>query len=68
MKSALEIVAFSQGCEIRGILNLLDVAREALDRNGFSLAAAHLDMATIAVSESKAAADAGDFQDLPILQ
>lgn len=51
MKSAIEIVAFSQGSDIIGILNLLEVTREALDRNGYTLAAAHLDMATIAISE-----------------
>ncbi|NLR71246.1 hypothetical protein HGI47_10205 [Novosphingobium sp. ERN07] len=61
-------MAFSQGCEISGILNLLDVAREALDRNGFALAAAHLDMATIAVVE-RGAADAGaEFRDMPVCQ
>jgi hypothetical protein len=51
MKSAIEIVAFSQGSDIIGILNLLEVTREALDRSGYTLAAAHLDMATIAISE-----------------
>ena len=51
MKSALEIVAFSQGSEITGILGLLEVAQEALDRNGLAMAAAHLDMAVIAIAE-----------------
>lgn len=49
MKSALEIVAFSRGSDLVGILNLLEVTREALDRNGHTLAAAHLDMAFIAL-------------------
>jgi len=52
MKSALEIVAFSQGSEIAGILGLLEVAQEALDRNGEVMAAAYLDMAIIALAES----------------
>jgi len=51
MKSAIEIVAFSQGSDLIGILNLLEVTREALDRNGYTLAATHLDMATSAISE-----------------
>lgn len=51
MKSALEIVAFSRGSDLIGILNLLEVARAALDRNGYALAAAHLDMAFIAVAD-----------------
>lgn len=50
MKSALEIVAFSRGCDLIGILNLLEVTRDALDRNGHTLAAAHLDMAFIALA------------------
>lgn len=33
-----------------GILNLLEVTRDALDRNGHTLAAAHLDMAFIALA------------------
>lgn len=65
MKSALEIVAFAQGSELAGIGALLDVAREALDRNGYTLAAAHLDMASIAVAE---ACGDGAFGDVPVLQ
>jgi len=51
MKTALEIVAFSQGSEIAGILGLLEVVQDALDRNGLTMAAAHLDMALIAIVE-----------------
>lgn len=51
MKSAIEIVAFSQGSQTKGILSLIEVAREALDRNGYHLAAAHLDMAFLSVAD-----------------
>jgi hypothetical protein len=51
MKSAIKIVAFAQGCQTKGILSLIEVAREALDRNGYHLAAAHLDMAFLSVAD-----------------
>jgi hypothetical protein len=52
MLSALELVAFAQGCETTGTLALLEVARKALNRTGNRLAAAHLDLAIIKVSEA----------------
>jgi len=45
MKTALEIVAFSHGCEFSGTLALLETARRVLDRKGDLLAAAYVDMA-----------------------
>lgn len=64
MKSAIEIVAFSQGSDLIGILNLLEVTREALDRNGYTLAATHLDMATSAIRANQRQR-LGDPQQLP---
>lgn len=58
MKSSLEIIAFSGGCELKGILGLIEVARDALDRHQLFLAAAHLDAAFVAISEGH-----GDFPD-----
>lgn len=45
MKSALELVAFSQGDRFFGTMLLLQVALEALDRDGQRIAAAYVDMA-----------------------
>lgn len=63
MKSAIKIVAFSQTSEMVGILNLLEVAQEALERAGFNLAAAHLDLAIISVAESEGVSG---FEAVPI--
>lgn len=45
MKSALELAAFSQGDRFFGTMLLLQVALEALDRDGQRIAAAYVDMA-----------------------
>ena len=45
MKSALKIVAFSQGCELTGTIALLETALNALDRAENHIAAAYVDLA-----------------------
>ena len=45
MRSALEIVAFSQGAKAEGVLALLDVALKALDEEGLAMVAIHVDQA-----------------------
>lgn len=45
MRSALELVAFSGGCNLTGTVALLETARKALDRAGHQVAAANVDMA-----------------------
>ena len=45
MKSALELVAFSQGDRYFGTMLLLQVALEALESDGQQIAAAYVDMA-----------------------
>lgn len=45
MKSAIAIVAFSQCSELEGTIALLEVAQEALDKNGRNLPAAIIDLA-----------------------
>jgi hypothetical protein len=45
MRSALEIVAFSQGNKSLGVLALLDVALKALDEEGMPVIAIHVDLA-----------------------
>ena len=45
MKSALKIVAFSQGCEMSGISALAEVLIEALDKAGHGMSALHAQMA-----------------------
>ena len=45
MKSALELVAFSGGCEMKGTIALLELAITTLDRAEQPLAAAYADMA-----------------------
>ena len=44
MKSALKIIAFSNGDPLIGISALLEVALEALDEQGQNLAAAYVDL------------------------
>jgi hypothetical protein len=45
MRSAIQLVAFSGGCEVTGILCLLDATIAALDKAGETEAAVHADMA-----------------------
>lgn len=45
MRSALEIVAFTQGNKPEGIIALLEVALQALDEEGMSSIAIHVDLA-----------------------
>lgn len=52
MKSALETVTFSGKSDLLGLLNLIETTREALIRTGHNLAAAHLDMALLAMSNN----------------
>ena len=59
MKSALQSVAFSQGCEFTGIMALLETALGALEESGSGIAAAYVDMAisAYAIQASERAAD-----------
>lgn len=52
MKSALELIAFSQGDRYFGTMLLLQIALEALDRDGQRVAAAYVDLAMSTFSES----------------
>ena len=45
MKSALKIVAFSQGCEVSGISALAEVLIETLDQGGHGMSALYVQMA-----------------------
>lgn len=45
MRSAIELVAFSQGCIIEGTILLLDSAISALEKAGDEIGAAHVDLA-----------------------
>ncbi len=61
MKSALEIVAFSYGCELTGSIALLETALRALDRSGQHLAAAYVDMALNSLTLRTNEADFGNL-------
>lgn len=45
MNSALKLIAFSDGCKVKGIEALLEAAIEALDQNGDNVSAALVEMA-----------------------
>jgi hypothetical protein len=45
MKSAMQIVAFSGGCEVSGISALAEVLIEALDKGGHGMSALYVQMA-----------------------
>ncbi len=61
MKSALEIVAFSSGCQPSGIVALLEVAIKALDNLGTHAAAAHADMALTLLLDHQMEKTSSDF-------
>lgn len=65
LKSAIEIVAFSQGSQEKGILQLLEISRDALDRNGFEVASAYLEMALAAFNASLEEQQVSGFDGLP---
>jgi hypothetical protein len=45
MRSAIELIAFSEGCVVTGTLLLLDSAVSALESAGDAIGAAHVDLA-----------------------
>ena len=45
MRSAIDLIAFSQGCIITGTLLLLDATVAALEKAGDGIGAAHVDLA-----------------------
>lgn len=57
MQSALEIVAFKQGCRAKGIAALLQVALRALDEEGMPGIAVHVDLALALLKADCAAPD-----------
>ncbi len=62
MRSALQIVAFSNSTKFNGIIALLETALEALDETGQFRAAAYVDMALNAyVADSLAADEQGEL-------
>ncbi|NML96259.1 hypothetical protein [Novosphingobium olei] len=65
MKSAIEIVAFSHGSPEKGLRHLLEVSRDALDRNGFEVASAYLEMALDAFNASIEEQQISRFDGLP---
>lgn len=68
MRSALNIVAFSNNSRFEGIRALLETAVEELDREGHELAAAYADLALAALlldAEDHAADQA--YETLPVL-
>ena len=54
MRSALAIVAFSQGNKSEGVTALLEVALTALDEEGLSTIAVYVDMALALLKTDKA--------------
>lgn len=45
MRSAIELIAFSEGCVVSGTIVLLDAAVSALEKVGDGIGAAHVDLA-----------------------
>lgn len=65
MRSAIQLVAFASGCEVTGILCLLDATVAALDKAGEGAAAAHVDIARQRYVLSAAAQAERNFDGIP---
>lgn len=62
MRSALALVAFSQGCEMTGIVALLRTALDALDRSEHPATAVHLEIALTLLRDRIASQQIDEFR------
>ena len=68
MKSALKLVAFARGNRADGIVALLEIALEALDKAGYAQAALSVDLALNQCVAALKAEDAAEFDEIQPLQ